>query len=237
MDDLTGRVALVTGGASGIGLAVARGFLAAGLKVAIAGRRRGRLNEAAASLRAAPGGEVLAVPADVAERDQVDALVQAVVDRFGALDVLVNNAGIGLFGNVAESDPADWQRVLAVNTTGPYLCARAAWPHLAARGGGHVIHIASLSGKEGFAGASAYCASKFGLMGLSEVLRAEGEAAGIKVTAICPGYVDTPMVAGVGVPAEVMIRPEDVAATCLYLLRLSPYASVPEVVIRRAGAG
>lgn len=227
--DLTGKVALVTGGSSGIGLAVARAFRQAGMGVAIAARGRERLEEAAAML----GEGALAVPADVADADQVAALFERTRDYFGGLDVLVNNAGTGGWGPVDGLDPAEWDRVQGVNVRGAFLCSRAAWPLLRARGGGYILNISSVAGKEGFAGASAYATSKFALMGLSESLREEGMPLGIKVTAICPGYVDTPMVAGAKVPQDEMIRPDDIAATCLYLLGLSPAVSVPEIVMYR----
>lgn len=229
---LRGRVALVTGGSSGIGLAVARAFVAEGMRVVVAARGRERLERAAAEL----GKAALAVPCDVADPQQVEALVARAVERFGALHVLVNNAGMAAWGNVADLPPERWRRVLDVNVTGAFLCARAAWPHLASGDGGYVFNISSIAGKEGFGGASAYSASKFALMGLSESLGEEGAPVGVKVSAICPGYVDTPMVAGASVPPEEMIRPEDIAATCLYLLRLSPNACVSEVVMRRMGA-
>lgn len=227
--ELAGKVALVTGGSSGIGLAVARAFAARGMGVAIAARGRERLEKAAASL----GEGVLAVPTDVSDAAGVEALFGRVADSFGGLDVLVNNAGTAGWGPVEGIDPAEWDRVQGVNTRGAFLCSRAAWPLLKARGGGYVFNISSIAGKEGFGGAAAYATSKFALMGLSESLREEGIPLGIKVTAICPGYVDTPMVAGAGVPKEEMIRPEDIAATCLYLLALSPAVSVPEIVMRR----
>jgi len=233
VNNLSGKVALVTGGGSGIGLAVARGFLDVGMKVAICGRRRGRLSEAVAAL-GEMGGEVASFPADVGDADQVTALIDQVVERFGALDVLVNNAGVARHRPLADLTLEEWQRHLRINTTGAYLCAQAAWPHL--KGGGSIIKIGSVAGKEGSGGAAAYSASKFALMGLSDSLREEGEPDGIKVSVICPAYVDTPMVVKAPVAPQVMIRPEDIAATCVYLLNLSTYAIVPEVVVRRVGA-
>ena len=224
-----GKVAVVTGGSSGIGLAIARAFVDRGMRVAIAARNERRLKAAADDL----GPGVLAVPADVSRGDDVEALFARVVDAFGTVDVLVNNAGVGSGGTVAEMDPATWRKVMAINVDGAFLCARAAWPWLKGGDGGQVINISSVAGKEGFGGASAYSASKFALVGFSESLREEGVEDRVKVSVICPGYVDTPMVKGAPVPAEEMIRPEDVAATCLYLLSLSQYAAVPEVVMRR----
>jgi len=227
--DLAGRVALVTGGGSGIGLAIAQAFRARGMGVAICGRDRGRLERAAAAL----GEGALAVPADVSDEKQVAALFARVSDYFGGLDVLVNNAGVGSWGPIEGVTAQEWDRVQGTNLRGAFLCARAAWGVLKVRGGGAIINIGSVASKEGFGEGAVYSASKFGLLGLSESLREEGIPFGIKVTAICPGYVATPMVARSGVPPEEMIRPEDVAATCLYLLSLSRMVSVPEVVLRR----
>jgi 3-oxoacyl-[acyl-carrier protein] reductase len=227
--DLHGKTALVTGGSSGIGLAVARALAERGMGVAVAARGAERLERAVAAL----GQGALGVPTDVADADQVAALFEQVVDYFGHLDVLVNNAGVGHWGPVDKIDPERWERVQGVNVRGAFLCSRAAWPLLKRRGGGYIFNIGSVAGKEGFAEGSAYSTSKFALMGLSESLREEGIPFGIKVTAICPGYVDTPMVEGSGVPPGEMIRPEDIAATCLYLMSLSPMVSVPEIVLRR----
>ncbi len=227
--DLSGRVALVTGGGSGIGLAVARALKDHGMGVAICGRDKKRLTRAAGSL----GEGALAVPADVSDEKQVKALFAAVADDFGGLDVLVNNAGVGSWGPIDAVTPDEWDRVQGINLRGAYLCARAAWPVLKGRGGGYILNIGSVASKEGFGDGAVYSASKFGLLGLSESLREEGIPFGIKVTAICPGYVATPMVARSGVPPEEMIQVEDVAATCLYLLSLSRMVSVPEVVMRR----
>ena len=187
--DLKRRVAVVTGGSSGIGLAIARAFVDRGMRVAIAARNGRRLKAAADDL----GPGVLAVPADVSKGDDVEALFARVVDTFGTVDVLVNNAGVGSGGTVAEMDPATWRKVMAINVDGAFLCARAAWPWLKGGDGGQVINISSVAGKEGFGGASAYSASKFALVGFSESLREEGVEDRVKVSVICPGYVDTPM--------------------------------------------
>ncbi|MDH5527870.1 MAG: SDR family NAD(P)-dependent oxidoreductase [Nitrospirota bacterium] len=226
---LSGKVAIVTGGGSGIGLAIAHAFVDAGMGVAICGRDQSRLERAAEELH----GNVIPVACDVTDENQVSALVELAVTRFGHLDVLVNNAGKAAFGNVADLAVERWDRVQAVNVRGAFLCARAAWPHLTAAGEGYVFNISSIAGKEGFGGAAAYATSKHALMGFSESLREEGIPVGIKVSAICPGYVDTAMTAKADVPPEAMIRPHDIAATCVYLLGLSPMACVPEVVMRR----
>jgi NAD(P)-dependent dehydrogenase (short-subunit alcohol dehydrogenase family) len=227
--DLAGRVALVTGGGTGIGLAVARALKDHGMGVAICGRDQKRLERAAESL----GEGALAVAADVSDEKQVAALFERVADYFGGLDVLVNNAGVGSWGPIEGVTAREWDRVQGTNLRGAFLCARAAWGVLRVRGGGYIVNIGSVASKEGFGEGAVYSASKFGLLGLSESLREEGIPYGIKVTAICPGYVATPMVAKSGVPPGEMIRPEDVAATCLYLLSLSRMVSVPEIVLRR----
>ncbi len=122
---------------------------------------------------------------------------------------------------------------MAINLRGAFLCARAAWPALAKSGDGYLFNIASYAGKHGMAGVGAYCASKFGLVGLSEALSEEGRDEGVRVTAICPGYVATPLVAGASVPLEKMLQPADVAKTILWLLAMSPYSMVKEVVLER----
>ncbi len=229
-----GKVAVITGGSSGIGLAVARRFLASGMSVAIGARGEERLNQAAATLAEEAGAErVLAVPTDVANEVQVARLVDETVAKFGGVDYLLNNAGIFDLGNIETMEPEAWNRVIQVNTVGAYMAARACWPHMKQRGGGYIFNLSSVAGKEGFADASAYSASKFALVGLSESLREEGVPHNIKVSVLCPGFVDTPMVADAPVPAEEMIRPQDLAETCMYLLGLSTFASVAEIVMGR----
>jgi NAD(P)-dependent dehydrogenase (short-subunit alcohol dehydrogenase family) len=235
MSHLSGQAAVITGGSSGIGFWIARALLAEHMAVTIAGRDAVKLEKAAKELGA--GGEkVLAVRADVSVQSEVAELVRRTAENFGRIDVLVNNAGIGKWGTVSELSEADWERVQAVNLKGAFLCSKAVLPHMKARRSGYIINISSLSGKEGSAGASAYCASKFGMMGLTQSLLEEVVGDQIKATAICPGYVATPMVEEVSVPAAEMIPAEDIARLVVDLLHLSPVTVIREIVVERVGA-
>jgi NAD(P)-dependent dehydrogenase (short-subunit alcohol dehydrogenase family) len=188
---LTGRVAVVTGAAGGIGAATARAMAAEGARVVVADVKDGA---GTVSTIEAAGGEALFVSCDVADTDQVAAMVAAAVDRFGALDVLVNDAGISGGSSLAhELDVEVWTRVLAVNLTGTFLCVRAAMPHLLASGHGRIVNIASTYGLVGAPLAPAYCASKGGVVNLTRQLAVDYSPQGLRVNAICPGYIDTDM--------------------------------------------
>ncbi len=186
---LNGRVAIVTGGSRGIGFAIAKALAGRGMHVTITGRDAEALASAANALNAAD--RVLTFAADVAEIEEVQQLVQRTVDRWGGLDVLVNNAGIGGFSPLADMAPQMWNAVIDTNLTGVYHCCHAAIPHLRKRGGGWIINISSLAGKNAFPGGAAYCASKAALNMFSEVLMQEVRYDGIRVSYIMPGSVDT----------------------------------------------
>lgn len=238
MGKLKDQVAIVTGGSSGIGLAIARAFVQEGMRVTIAARDKRRLEDAASQLKSGlpKGDSVLAVQTDVSHSTQVQRMVRQTLDRFGRLDVLVNNAGIGRLAPLDELKEKDWDEVLNVNLKSVFLCIQAALPEMKRRQRGYIVNISSIAGKEGFAGGGAYCASKFGVMALTQTLLEEAKPFNIRATAICPGYVDTPMVSAVPVLGIDMIRPEDIAQTVLYLLNLSDKALVQEVVMTRTGA-
>src|SRR5207249_1838533 len=167
---------------------------------------------------------VLAVTADVSKPGDVRRAVQQTLARFGRIDVLVNNAGISGRGRVEDLSERDWDRVLSVNLRGAFLCARAVLPSMKRQRRGYIVNISSLAGKIGMAGSAAYCASKFGLVGLSQSIGEEGAPWNIRATAICPAYVNTPMVRGAPVDPSRMIQPQDIAATVRYLLELTDYA-------------
>jgi NAD(P)-dependent dehydrogenase (short-subunit alcohol dehydrogenase family) len=236
MSKLDGKTALITGGSSGIGLAVARVFLQEGAKVAITGRDEAKLRQAVASL--AGGERLFSHAADVADPAQVQTLVKQVVERLGGLDILVNNAGLNLKErSLRELTPESWQRLLRANLDGAFYCIHAALPHLLQRGGGLVININSIAGKRASPlGGAAYSASKFGMRGLGLCLSAEEKGNGIRVSNIYPGEVNTPIldVRPRPVTAEQrqrILQPDDVAAAVLFVATLPPYATVPELVI------
>jgi 3-oxoacyl-[acyl-carrier protein] reductase len=182
-------VAIVTGGSKGIGLAIARGFLDRGMQVTISARQHGDL---AAAARALARGEMLhTVCADVRNAADAQLVVDDTVKRFGGLDVLVNNAGIGKFAHVADMSVDDWRQVIETNLTGVFFCTRAAIPAMKARGAGFIINISSLAGKNPFVGGAAYCASKAGLNAFSEALMQEVRHDNIRVSYVLPGSVST----------------------------------------------
>jgi 3-oxoacyl-[acyl-carrier protein] reductase len=196
--DLEGRVAVVTGGSRGIGLAIATGFLARGIDVLAIGRTDAHFDEAReAALNvtleapASKPGRLECVTADVRHYAQVEKALGRAVSTFGGLDILVNNAGIGLFSHIADLAPEQWSELIDTNLTGVFNCCHAAIPHLRRRGGGWIINISSLAGKNPFPGGAAYCASKAGLNALSEALMQELRYDDIRVSYILPGSVRT----------------------------------------------
>jgi len=235
MSDLVGQVALITGGSSGIGFAIAQVLVAEGMTVAITARAPKRLEKAAAALRA-KGGRVIAASTDVSLASEVKTFVDQVIAETGRIDVLVNNAGIFRLGEIADLSEADWEAVQNINLKGAFLCTKAVLPTMKAQQSGYVINISSVAGKTGFGSASAYCASKFGMIGLTESLLEEGVKDHIRSTAICPGYVATPMVADVDVPQTEMIPPEDIAKLVQGLLHLAPLTVIREIVVNRVGS-
>ena len=193
------KVALVTGAARGIGLEVARQFFAAGYGVALLDIDGPALRPAAAGF--AEQDRILALEADVAEPAQVQRAVGALEEKFGRLDALVNNAGVAVFKPILETSYEEWQRVLAVNLTGPFVCAQACAPLMRRQGGGAIVNIASISGVRASTLRVAYGTSKAGLMHLTKQQAAELGAMGIRVNAVAPGPVDTAMAKQVHTPA------------------------------------
>lgn len=193
MTRLAGKVALITGGGTGIGRACARMFAREGARLAVAGRRRAPLEAAVAEIATA-GGEALAVECDVSDRGQVERAIWTLVERFGALHCVVNNAGVLLVATVEETSDEDWTRVMAVNLTGTFLVSRAALPELRRAGGGTIVNVASVLGLVGMKQRAAYIASKTGVVGLTRAMALDHAAEGIRVNCICPAIVETELV-------------------------------------------
>jgi NAD(P)-dependent dehydrogenase (short-subunit alcohol dehydrogenase family) len=203
-------VAIVTGGSVGIGLATARALLARGFQVVISGRRKAALDAAVRQLGA--GGDVHAVVADVREAADAQKLVEETRQRFGGVDVLVNNAGVGVFANVADMSLEQWRQVIQTNLDGVFYCTRAVLPEMRQRGGGFIINISSLAGKNAFAGGAAYCASKAALNQFSEALMQEVRYDNIRVSCVMPGSVSTGFGdRGSAGEADWKLAPDDVA--------------------------
>ncbi len=232
--ELSGATAIVTGGNSGIGAAIAGALAGEGVRTVIAGRREDKNNAIARQLQEQHGTDTLAVTTDVSREDDCERLVQSTVERFGRLDVLVNNAGIGTHGAIEQTASDDFDRVLKTNLYGTFWCSRAAFRVMRDQGGaGAIINISSLAGVDAWRGTGPYSASKYGIMGLTKALADEGADHGIRCAAICPAMVATPMS---GVAGDDYLQPADIADTVLWLLRLSPAAWPTEVVLPRRGA-
>ena len=198
--DFDGLAVLVTGGSLGIGAAACRLFAARGANVAIASRDAEAGTALAAEIERA-GGRAIHVAADIAEEEQVRAMVRATVDAFGGLDVLVNNAGIHRTGDAGHTTLADWQQVMAVNLTGAFLATREALPHLAERSG-RIVNVASEAGRVGIAGQVAYNASKAGMISLTQSCAVDFAPRGVRVACVCPGTTHTPLVEAALAAAE-----------------------------------
>lgn len=234
---LKDKVALVTGGATGIGLAVARQFSAEGATVVICGRNRERLDAAARSIHGS--GAVHPWPLDVTDRAKVGEVVGKAIDRFGKIDILVNNAGVNVIERTMERiEPESWDYILAVNATGAFNVAAEVLPRMRDRGDGLIVNVTSTAGcRASDLGGAAYSASKHAMDAFTKVVGLEEGHRGIRATVIAPGEVDTPLldVRPVEVSAEHrarILQPEDVAAAVLFVATLPPRAHVPELVIK-----
>ena len=228
---LDGQVALITGSSRGIGLAVARRLGQLGARVSLCARKKADLERAASELRAA-GIMVLASPVDVTRADEVSRLVDETQRTLGPVDILVNNAGIGIFGPFHLQTDENWNRVLDTNLKSVFLASRAVVPEMIRRKSGHIVNISSLAGKSTFANGAIYCASKWGLLGLTGCMAEELRAHGIRVSAICPGTVATEFSPHAGKDPSKMLQPDDVAHAVEALVTQSPGSFISEVHIR-----
>jgi NAD(P)-dependent dehydrogenase (short-subunit alcohol dehydrogenase family) len=230
---LRGQVAIVTGGSRGIGRAIAHALVANGVNVAITGRNETDLSEARRSIEGAGPAAVETLRADVRVYADVDRAVSATVQRFGGLDIVVNNAGVGVFVHVADMSPKQWSDVIDTNLTGVFNTCHAALPHLKQRGGGYIINISSLAGKNAFVGAAAYCASKSGLNAFSEALMQEVRYDNIRVTYIMPGSVATGFSGGDQAKgSDWKVASEDVAAIVVDVLTSDPRSLQSRIELR-----
>jgi NAD(P)-dependent dehydrogenase (short-subunit alcohol dehydrogenase family) len=230
---LRDKVALVTGGSQGIGRAIARALLAEGVHVGVTGRNESRLADARAALAGAGAGVVETLHADVRSHADMARAITAIVSRFGGLDIVVNNAGVGGFASVADMEPAEWSEIIDTNLTGVYHTCHLAIPHLRRRGGGFIVNISSLAGKNAFPGGAAYCASKSALNAFSEALMQELRYDDIRVSYVMPGSVATGFSGGSRTHgADWKIAADEVAEVVLNLLRSDPRSLASRVEMR-----
>jgi len=228
---LNGKIALITGGSRGIGLAIARSLGRLGAKLSLCSRHADKLESAAAELQG-EGVSVLATAADVTRGGDIGKLVQKTEQSLGAIDVLVNNAGIGYFGPFQGAAESDWDAVLDTNLKAAFLLSKAVAPGMIERRTGHIINIASLAGKNAFAGGGIYCASKWGLLGLTECMAEDLRQFGIRVSAICPGTVATDFSPHTGKDVRKMLKAEDIAHAVEAIVTQSPQSFISEILLR-----
>jgi NAD(P)-dependent dehydrogenase (short-subunit alcohol dehydrogenase family) len=230
MESLNNKVAVVTGGSRGIGLAIASALVGEGARVVITGKSAAHLSAARPVIEKAGPGALETLQADVRRYEDVERAIAATVTRFGGLDFLINNAGIGIFASVADMTPAQWSEVIDTNLTGVFNTCHAAIPHLRRRNGGFIINISSLAGKSAFPSAAAYCATKAGLNAFSEALMQEVRYDNIRVSYVMPGSVATGFMGGDETKgADWKVAPEEVAEVVVNLLR-HPARSLPSRV-------
>ena len=238
MGRLEGKVAVVTGASRGIGCAIAEALISEGAHTFLVSRRRQSLRKLRARWNRA-GGRAEAVAADITRERQVNSLLARVQKRAPRLDILINNAGVFTYKPFGKTTLDDWRRNIDTNLTGTFLCTRAALPLLKGIRGGHILNIISVAGEEAYENCSAYCASKFGALGLTRVLAEELRPFGIRVTAILPGPVRTKIIRQFGLrPGKGRIlEPEDVARAVVEALTQPARASLEEIVLRPARGG
>jgi NADP-dependent 3-hydroxy acid dehydrogenase YdfG len=228
--------ALITGASRGIGRAVALSLARAGRPVALLARDIEALRAVADEARQC-GAKAVTIHCDLAEASSIAGAVAEASDALGPIRVLVNNAGVFVDKPMVDTSLDELQRVLAVNLTGAILVTQAVWPQMVAAGGGVIVNIASKASIQGYHGQSAYCASKAGLLGFARAIAIEGKAHRIRVHNICPGGVDTDLIAGTPLAerlaGQVMMQPEDIAETVAFCINQPPTIDLPEVILSR----
>jgi 3-oxoacyl-[acyl-carrier protein] reductase len=231
--DLSGKVALVTGSSRGIGRAIAEDLVRAGARVVVSSRTVADVEEAAAEVAALGPGDAVGIPADVRDPLACAALVAGAIKAFDRLDIVVNNAGLGRFAKIQELDPADWDQQIRTNLDGVFHVSRAAIPHLMAAGGGWILNVGSLAGRNAFSGGAAYNATKFGLLGMTEAMMLDLRDEDIRVSCIMPGSVNTHFFGGEpGPEGDWKLAPEDISRVVMDLLAFPGRALPSKVEIR-----
>jgi len=228
---LEGKVALITGASRGIGKAIAQSLARMGATLSLCARDAEKLGSVCRELES-EGAKVLALPGDVARPSDISLLVQTTERSLGPIEILVNNAGIGQFASDSSWTGAKWDSVLDTNLKAVFLLTKAVAPGMISRRAGHIINIASLAGKNAFAGGGIYCASKWGLLGLTQCSAEDLRPYGIRVSAICPGSVATDFSPHSAKDPAKMLQPEDVAHPVEMILTQAPQSFISEVLLR-----
>ena len=243
MGQLDGKVAAITGASSGIGEATALALVAEGASVALAARRKDRIDDLAERI-GSKGGRALAIETDVADEAQARSFVERASEELGGLDILVNNAGLMLLGPVAGAPTEQWRRMVDVNLLGLLYCTHAALPIMGSAGSGDIVNVSSVAGRIASMGSGVYNMTKWGVVGFSEALRQECALAGVRVTAIEPGWIDTELQGHNEHPLVVermnklidtidkILEPEDIARAIAFAVTQPPHVSINEMLIR-----
>ena len=231
-NSIEGKVAIVTGASKGIGKAIAHVFANSGAKVVLAARTREVVKQVADDLKA-KGADVIAIPTDVTNVDAVQSLITETLDTYHKLDILINNAGAGIFGNVIDFDHTDWDTVINANLKGVFLCSKFALPYLIADGGGQIINVLSIAAKVPFPASGAYCAAKAGALALTKVLAAEVRQHNVRVTAVLPGSVESPFWDNITEHPDFdkMLKPKHIADAILSVCQQPKDIVTEEIVI------
>ncbi len=230
-NSIEGKVAIVTGASKGIGKATAEVFAKSGVKVVLAARTRNVVEQVEADLKEI-GADVLAIPTDVTDDKAVQSLITETLDVYQKLDILINNAGAGVFGNVIDFEHTDWDTVINANLKGVFLCSKFALPHLIADRGGQIINVLSIAAKVAFPASGAYCAAKAGALAFTKVLAAEVRQQNVRVTAVLPGSVETPFWDDIPEHPDFdkMLKPEHIADAILSVCQ-QPKGMVTEEIV------
>src|SRR5271154_6891782 len=228
---LEGKIAVVPGASRGIGFAIAQRLGEMGAKLSICAREPQKLEAATLQLRAAAPA-VFAAPVDVTRGDQIATFIQYTQKNLGPIDILVNNAGIGWFGPTHEASEQTWDSVLDTNLKSVFLVSKAVAPGMIEQKSGHIINISSLAGKNAFKNGGVYCASKWGLLGLTECMAEDLRQYGIRVSAVCPGSVATDFSPHTGKDPAKMLQSEDIAHAVVMIVTQSPQSFISEILIR-----
>ena len=232
--DLKNKIILITGASKGIGRDICFALAEKGSHVIMTSRTESNLIEMESKIRSR-GQKATAIPADLSSDDDIDSLFNAITEKFGRLDVLINNAGIGIFGKLEDFPIEDFDRMIRINVRAVYLCCQKALRLMIPEKNGHIINISSVVGIKGYPNQSAYTASKHGVMGLTKSLAEEAQEHGISVSVILPGGVDTEFAyrARPDLDRSILIPPEDISKTVIYILTLSDNSMVDQIYIRR----
>ncbi len=234
MSVLADKVVWITGSGRGIGRATALALAKKGAKVVLSARTQVEI-EVVQQQISASGGTAMAIRCDGADKKAVNDLVAHVKGAWGAMDILINNAGIAVFRKIVDTSEQDWDAMMNANLKSAFLCSQAVLPGMIERKSGHIINVVSVSGKQPYYNCGGYCASKYGMLGLTDVLRLEGRKHGIRVTAFLPGATDTAIWGNANVDRTKMMSPEQVAQALVAICESDDHSNLEEVVLRPIG--